>query len=113
MTDLPTANPAPSSAQAIFARDPLLAAQSTPRSTADQTAARATAEEFEAVFISQMMSHMFAGISTDGPFSGGQAEQVYRSMMVNEYGRLAIASGGLGIADQVMSEILRLQEVPE
>ncbi len=109
MSDLPTASPNP--ADAIFARNPLLATQSAPRSTSDQAAARATAEEFEAVFIAQMMSHMFAGISTDGPFSGGQAEQVYRSMMVNEYGRLATASGGIGIADQVMSEILKLQEV--
>ena len=63
------------------------------------------------MFLAQMMSHMFAGLSTDGLFSGGQAEQVYRSMLMNEYGRIAAGSGGIGIADQVMSEILKTQEI--
>lgn len=106
-------NDLPSAADAILARNPLAAIPAAPRPTADRAAARATAEEFEAVFLAQMMSHMFAGISTDGLFSGGQAEQVYRSMMMNEYGRIATASGGLGIADRVMSEILKLQEIQE
>ena len=100
-------------ADAILARDPLAATAATPRPTADEAAARAAAEEFEAVFLAQMMAHMFEGISTDGPFSGGQAEQVYRSMLMNEFGRIASRSGGLGIADQVMSEILKVQEVTE
>lgn len=100
-------------ANAILARNPLAASTPTPKSTEDQAAARAAAEEFEAVFLAQMMAHMFEGISTDGPFSGGQAEQVYRTLLTNEYGRLASGAGGLGIADQVMSEILRIQEAEE
>ena len=100
-------------ANAILARDPLAAPAAAPRPTADQAAARAAAEEFEAVFLAQMMAHMFEGISTDGPFSGGQAEQVYRSLLTNEYGRLAARNGGIGIADQVMSEILKIQEIQE
>ena len=87
------------------------ASTDTPRPTSDPAAARAAAEEFEAVFLSQMLSHMVAGIETDGPFGGGQAEEVFRSLLVNEYGRLATAGGGIGIADQVMSEILRTQEI--
>ncbi len=100
-------------ASALLASNLLAAPAAAPRPTADQAAARAAAEEFEAVFLAQMMAHMFEGISTDGPFSGGQAEQVYRSMLVNEYGRIASRSGGFGIADHVMSEILKIQEVHE
>lgn len=100
-------------ANALLARDPLASSAARPRQTADEAAAREAAEEFEAVFLAQMMAHMFEGISTDGLFSGGQAEQVYRSILVNEYGRIAAKSGGLGIADQVMSEILKIQEVQE
>ena len=100
-------------ANAILARDPLAASAATPKPTADEAAARAAAEEFEAVFLAQMMAPMFEGISTDGPFGGGQAEKVYRSMLMNEYGRIATRSGGLGIADQVMSEILKIQEAGE
>ena len=100
-------------ANAILARNPLAASTPTPKATEDQAAARAAAEEFEAVFLAQMMAHMFEGISTDGPFSGGQAEQVYRTLLTTAYGRLASSGGGLGIADQVMAEILRIQEAQE
>lgn len=81
-----------------------------PTATTDVAAARRAAEEFEAVFLSQMLGHMFAGVDTNGPFGGGHAEGVYRSMMVNEYGRMISKSGGIGLADQVMAEILRIQE---
>ena len=66
--------------------------------------------EFEAVFLSQMLRPMFAGISTDGPFGGGHAEQTYRSMMLDEYGRSIARAGGVGIADAVMREMLGVQE---
>jgi len=79
--------------------------------TADLNKLRETAEEFEAVFLSQMLKPMFEGIETDGPFGGGQAEGMWRSLMVDEYGKSIAKSGGIGIAESVMSEMLRLQEV--
>lgn len=78
--------------------------------TADLNKLRETAEEFEAVFLSQMLKPMFEGIETDGPFGGGQAEGMWRSLMVDEYGKSIAKSGGIGIAESVMSEMLRLQE---
>ncbi|MGP1396861.1 MAG: rod-binding protein [Inquilinaceae bacterium] len=82
-----------------------------PVSQADKAAARQSAEEFEAVFLSQMLGHMFAGVETDGMFGGGEAEKVYRSLLVDEYGKAMSRSGGIGIADQVMAEILKVQEI--
>jgi len=79
--------------------------------TADLNKLRETAQDFEAVFISQMLKPMFEGIETDGPFGGGQAESMWRSLMVDEYGKSIAKSGGIGIADSVMSEMLRLQEI--
>jgi len=79
--------------------------------TADLNKLRETAEDFEAVFLSQMLKPMFEGIETDGPFGGGQAEGMWRSLMVDEYGKSIAKSGGIGIAESVMSEMLRLQEV--
>lgn len=73
-------------------------------------AVRKTAEEFESFFLSQMLGHMFDGIEVDGYFGGGQGESVYRSMMVQEYGRILSRSGGVGIADTVGRELMRLQE---
>lgn len=74
-------------------------------------AIKKSAQEFEAVFMEQMLNHMWSGVSTDGPFGGGHAEQTFRGLLVNEYAREMTKSGGLGIADQVEQELLRLQEI--
>ena len=73
-------------------------------------AARKSAQDFEAVFVSQMVSHMFAGIKEDEMFGGGQAGDMYRSMLNEEYGRAIAKSGGIGVANQVMQQILKMQE---
>lgn len=72
--------------------------------------AREAAEKFEAFFLSQMMQPMFANIDVEEPFGGGNAEKIWRSMMVDEYGKSMAKSGGIGIADTVYREILRAQE---
>lgn len=74
-------------------------------------AARATAVEFEAMFLSQLLEHMTAGLKTDGPFGGGHAETVYRSMQNQEFAKAIVRAGGVGIADAVQREILKLQEI--
>lgn len=68
------------------------------------------AQDFEAEFLSQMLESMFKGIKTDGPFGGGHAEEMMRSFMLQEYGKVMAASGGVGIADAVKRELLHAQE---
>jgi len=75
--------------------------------------ARQAAEDFEAVFISQMLAPMFEGLDTDGYFGGGPGEDVYRSMLVEHYGKSIARAGGFGLADAVQREILKLQEVAQ
>ena len=72
--------------------------------------AQAAAEDFEAFFLSKMTETMFEGISTDGMFGGGHAEKVYRSLLINEYGKAMAKTGTVGVADYVMSSILQMQE---
>ena len=57
-----------------------------------------------------MMQPMFANIDVEEPFGGGNAEKIWRTMMVDEYGKSMAKSGGIGIADTVYREILRAQE---
>lgn len=76
----------------------------------DKLAARQAAEEFEAVFLSQMLAPMFDTVPTDGIMGGGHAEQVYRGMMVEQMGQEIAKKGGVGIADTVYREILKMQE---
>lgn len=72
--------------------------------------ARAAAKEFEAVFLTTMLEGMFEGLKTDGPFGGGSAEKTYRSLLVTEYAKQMSQNGGLGLSDQITSELIALQE---
>ncbi|MEM8799035.1 MAG: rod-binding protein [Pseudomonadota bacterium] len=69
-----------------------------------------TAVEFEAVFLAQMLNQMFDQLPTDGPFGGGQGEAMFRSQLADQYGGIIAQNGGVGIADSLQSEFLRLQE---
>jgi peptidoglycan hydrolase FlgJ len=79
-------------------------------STGAATAAHQTGENFEAFFLSQVFDNMFSGVNSDPLFGGGNGESVYRSLLLQEYSKVAARSGGIGIADAVQREILRAQE---
>lgn len=72
--------------------------------------ARKIAEDFEAVFLNQMLQPMFEGIKSEAPFGGGNSEAMWRSMQIEEYGKSITKAGGIGIADAVYKEIIKLQE---
>ncbi len=72
---------------------------------------REKAKEFEAVFISQMLSPMFEGIEVDDNFGGGHAEKMFRGMQVTEMAKAISEGGGIGIADAIVKEMLKMQEV--
>lgn len=68
-----------------------------------------TAREFESVFISEMLKPMFEEVKTDHMFGGGQAEEIFRSLLLQEYGKSMAQNGGLGIADEVKTQMIRAQ----
>lgn len=68
------------------------------------------AKEFESFFLSQMLDQISSGISSDGMFGGGHAEKVFKGLLNQEYGKAIAQSGGVGIADMVKVEMLRMQE---
>jgi Rod binding domain-containing protein len=70
---------------------------------------RRAAEEFEALFLTEMLSPIFDNLES-GAFGGGPGERIYRSLLVREYATGIARSGGLGLADAVQREILKLQE---
>ncbi|MCR9072066.1 MAG: rod-binding protein [Alphaproteobacteria bacterium] len=76
----------------------------------DGNAVRETAEKFEAQFLSQMMGHMFKGIASDGAFGGGHAEEVWRDFYVEEVTKSFASKGGIGLADSIEKQLLKLQE---
>ena len=98
--------------------DPVTGKPAAPPSAAAQPATPASdrnsptykaAQDFESVFLGQMVAQMYTGIDANGPFGGGFAEQTYRSLMYQELGRQMAATGGVGIADAVYAEMVKLQ----
>lgn len=79
--------------------------------TAREISAKRSADEFEAIFISQMLKSMSVGVKTDGPFGGGQSEEIYRDLMNEELGKTVTGKGGIGLSDAIYREILKNQEV--
>lgn len=77
----------------------------------DREKVEKAAEDFEAFFITKMMETMFDGVSTDGMFGGGNAEKIYRSMLLDQYGRNMAQTGSIGVKDVVMRSILQMQEM--
>jgi peptidoglycan hydrolase FlgJ len=67
------------------------------------------ASEFEAMFIGQLLAPLFEGISNEAPFGGGPGEDAFRPMLIQEYAKAFQSTGGLGLADSVRTEMLRLQ----
>jgi peptidoglycan hydrolase FlgJ len=76
----------------------------------DKAKMREVAQNFEGLFLGQMLENIFAGLETNELFGGGDAEDIYKSMMMEEYGKMMAKSGGIGVADHVMRQLLQQQE---
>lgn len=68
------------------------------------------AVKFEAMYMNEMMNHMFAGLEVDENFGGGKGEEIFRSLLVEQYGNMVAKSGQTGIAENLEREMLRMQE---
>jgi flagellar protein FlgJ len=72
--------------------------------------AKSAAQDFEAVFLNSMFQQMFSNIG-QGPFGGGPATSVWRSLLTDEYAKSFAKAGGIGIADHVQRALLAQQEI--
>jgi flagellar protein FlgJ len=70
-----------------------------------------TAQDFESMFLSQMMAPMFGDSTGESQFGNGDTKDIYKKMMLDEYGKSMAKSGGIGIASFVKKELLKMQEV--
>ena len=81
-----------------------------PKPTASEAKADWAAKEYESIFVSQFLGSMFSGISADGPTGGGEGEEMFRSMMVDQYAKGIEGQGGFGLAAQMKAQLLKHQE---
>ena len=80
-----------------------------PHPTNDPQATKKVAAQFEGILVTQFLNQMFEGISTDGMFGGGKGEEVFRGMLLQEYGKLMAQTSSIGLADQVKQQIILMQ----
>jgi Rod binding domain-containing protein len=84
-----------------------------PVAGATPAATQKAAKEFESVFIAQFLGSMFEGVKADGMFGGGQGEEMFRSMMLDQYGKSIADQGGFGIADSITKSLTTHQEAQQ
>jgi flagellar protein FlgJ len=82
-----------------------------PQSGLNAAAAKKAATQFETGFISDFVGQMFQDIPTDGEFGGGEGEQMFRSLLTDEYGKQVEASGGFGLSNAITTQLLKHQEI--
>lgn len=72
----------------------------------DPEALRAAAEQFEALFVQQMLKSMRDTVPEDGPFASREAD-TYRDMLDRQLAVDVAASGDFGIADALVRQLGR------
>lgn len=106
-TDIFTNTQQKTAPQALFAT-----MEAVKRGQSDKSALRKAANEFESVFLSQMMGAMFTDTGETNPLFGNQeGDEIFQSMIVDEYAKQISKSGGIGIASYIERELLDQQEV--
>ena len=71
----------------------------------------AEAQKFEAMALNEMLAPIFGTADTSKSiFGGGEGETTWRPMLVSEMAKKIASAGGLGLAQPVYQQMLRLQE---
>jgi Rod binding domain-containing protein len=74
-----------------------------------QAKAKATATDFEAVFLNSMFAQMTSGLKGDGPFGDTPSTGVWRSMLTEQYSKSFAKAGGVGISNEVYRTLILQQ----
>ena len=74
-----------------------------------QTKAKATAQDFEAMFLNSMFSQMTSGLQGEGPFGNTPGTGVWRSMLTEQYSKSFAKAGGIGISNDVYRTLILQQ----
>jgi peptidoglycan hydrolase FlgJ len=74
-----------------------------------QAKAKATATDFEAMFLNSMFSQMTSGIKGEGPFGDTPGTGVWRSMLTEQYSKNFAKAGGVGISNDVYHTLIMQQ----
>jgi Rod binding domain-containing protein len=74
-----------------------------------QQKAKASAQDFESVFLNSMFQQMFSEVKGEGPFGSTAGTGPWRSMLTEEYAKGISKSGGVGISNDVFRTLIMQQ----
>ncbi len=74
-----------------------------------QAKAKATATDFEAMFLNSMFAQMISSIKGEGPFGDTPGTGVWRSMLTEQYSKSFAKAGGVGISSEVYRTLILQQ----
>lgn len=74
-----------------------------------QKKAKASAQDFEAMFLNSMFSQMTSGVKGEGPFGDTVGTGVWRSMLTDQYSKSFAKAGGVGISNEVYRTLILQQ----
>jgi flagellar protein FlgJ len=70
--------------------------------------AKKVSQDFEGLFVGMMMKSMRSTVGKDKLTGGGHGEEVYRSMLDQEYANASVKrAGGVGLAKMIEKDIIR------
>jgi Rod binding domain-containing protein len=73
-----------------------------------------TSRDFEASFLSSMLTTMLQGVgAASGPFGGGPGEEMWTSFLADAMAKQMVRAGGIGVSKAVAREMLTLQGLKE
>jgi flagellar protein FlgJ len=62
-------------------------------------------QEFEAIFIKQMLNVMRKSVDKTGLLDGGMAEEIFEDLLYDEYAKKMAESGGFGISEMIYRQL--------
>lgn len=65
------------------------------------------AQDFEAIFVKQMLNSMRKTVDKSGLVDGGMAEEIFEDMLYDEYAKKMTRVAGFGLADQIYLQLTR------
>jgi flagellar protein FlgJ len=66
---------------------------------------RESAEQFEAIFVQQLIKSMRSSVQKGGLISGGRAEEIFQEMLDGKYSEVISGSKSLNLADLIYREL--------
>ena len=89
--------------------NPALLAQANKAPDIDMKRIDKTAQDFEAMFLSEMLKPMFETVKVNEMFGGGKGEEIFSGFLRDEYSKMLSAQGGIGIAGLVKEQLIEMQ----